>query len=219
VAHPSAKFVDGFGNLNHYSRVNPELGAQFMGGDPAGRPNITEMLKAWSGGDRDAAEDLMPLVYGELRQQARRYLRRERENHTLQTTGLVHEAYLRLVDQHAVTWQNRAHFFGIASQMMRRILVNYAVGRSRDNRGGGAIQITLDDATIGSCNETDEQLIALDQALARLESLDERQVRIVEMRYFTGLSIGETAEVLGISPATVKREWNMARAWLRSELE
>lgn len=190
-----------------------------MGGDPAGRPNITEMLKAWSGGDRDAAEDLMPLVYGELRQQARRYLRRERENHTLQTTGLVHEAYLRLVDQHAVTWQNRAHFFGIASQMMRRILVNYAVGRSRDKRGGGAIQITLDDAAIGSCNETDEQLIALDQALARLESLDERQVRIVEMRYFTGLSIEETAEVLGISPATVKREWNMAKAWLRCELE
>lgn len=190
-----------------------------MGGDPAGRPNITEMLKAWSGGDRDAAEDLMPLVYGELRQQARRYLRRERENHTLQTTGLVHEAYLRLVDQQAVTWQNRAHFFGIASQMMRRILVNYAVGRSRDKRGGGAIQITLDDATVGSCNETDEQLIALDQALERLETLDERQVRIVEMRYFTGLSIEETAEVLGISPATVKREWNMARAWLRSELE
>ena len=190
-----------------------------MGRDPADRPNITEMLKAWSGGDREAAENFMPHVYDELRRQAHRYLRRERENHTLQTAGLVNEAYIRLIDQKNVTWQNRAHFFGIASQMMRRILVNYAVGRSRDKRGGGAIQITLDDATVGSCNETDEQLIALDQALTRLETRDERQARIVELKYFTGLSIEETAEVLKISPATVKREWTMAKAWLRSELE
>ena len=190
-----------------------------MGADPADRPNITEMLKAWSGGDREAAENFMPHVYDELRRQAHRYLRRERENHTLQTAGLVNEAYIRLIDQKNVTWQNRAHFFGIASQMMRRILVNYAVGRSRDKRGGGAIQITLDEATVGSCNESDEQLIALDQALTRLETLDERQARIVEMKYFTGLSIEETAEVLKISPATVKREWTMAKAWLRSELE
>lgn len=190
-----------------------------MGGEPAGQPNITEMLKAWSAGDREAAESFMPHVYDELRRQAHRFLRRERENHTLQTAGLVNEAYLRLIDQRNVTWQNRAHFFGIASQMMRRILINYAVGRSREKRGGGVTPITLDDATVGSCNETDEQLIALDQALERLEALDERQVRIVEMRYFTGLSIEETAEVIGISPATVKREWTMAKAWLRAELE
>jgi len=190
-----------------------------MGADSAGRPNITEMLKAWSGGDRDAAEDLMPLVYDELRRQARRFLRRERANHTLETTALVHEAYLRLIDQQKVTWQNRAHFFGIAAQMMRRILINYAVARSREKRGGDDIQVTLDDTIPGSCNESDEQLIALDQALTRLEVLDERQTRIVEMRYFTGLSIEETAEVLSISPATVKREWTMAKAWLRSELE
>lgn len=190
-----------------------------MGPDPTGRPGITEMLKAWSGGNVEVAEDLMPLVYDELRHQARRYLRRERGNHTLQTTGLVHEAYLRLVDQKEVTWENRAHFFGIASQMMRRILVNYAVSRTREKRGGGAVQITLDERIPGSSNENDEQLIGLDQALTRLEALDERQARIVEMRYFTGLSIEETAEVLGISPATVKREWTMAKAWLRAELE
>ena len=189
-----------------------------MGGDPADRPTITEMLKAWSSGDREAADSLMPFVYDELRRQARGYLRRERGNHTLQTTGLVHEAFLRLVDQRDVTWQNRAHFFGIASQMMRRILVNYAVSRSRSKRGGGVIQITLDETIPGQSNENDEQLIALDQALTRLEQLDDRQARIVEMRYFTGLSIEETAEVLSISPATVKREWTMARAWLRSEL-
>lgn len=175
------------------------------------------MLKAWSDGDREAAQDFMPLVYDELRRQAHRYLRHERANHTLETTGLVHEAYIRLIDQRSVTWQNRAHFFGIASQMMRRILVNYAVSRSREKRGGG-VQITLNDAVIGSCNESGDELIALDQALTSLETLDERQARIVEMRYFTGLSIDETAEVLSISPATVKREWNMAKAWLRAEL-
>ena len=176
------------------------------------------MLKAWSGGDRQVAEDFMPLVYDDLRRQAHRFLRRERVNHTLQTTGLVHEAYIRLIDQKHVTWQNRAHFFGIASQMMRRILVNYAVERSREKRGGGAPRITLSEAIPGSCNENENELIALDQALVRLEKLDERQARIVEMKYFTGLTIEETAEVLSISPATVKREWTMAKAWLRAEL-
>jgi RNA polymerase sigma factor (TIGR02999 family) len=176
------------------------------------------MLKAWSGGDRQVAEDFMPLVYDDLRRQAHRFLRRERENHTLQTTGLVHEAYIRLIDQKHVTWQNRAHFFGIASQMMRRILVNYAIERSREKRGGGAPRITLSEAIPGACIENENELIALDQALVRLEKLDERQARIVEMKYFTGLTIEETAEVLGISPATVKREWTMAKAWLRSEL-
>ena len=180
---------------------------------------ITEMLKAWSGGDCDAADRLMPLIYDELRRQAHRYLKNERANHTLETTGLVHEAYLRLIDQRSVNWQNRAHFFGIAATMMRRILVNYAVGRTREKRGGDAAQVTLDETILVSCNDRDSELIALDQALTRLEVLDERQARIVELRYFSGLNIDETAEVLNISPATVKREWNMAKAWLRAELE
>lgn len=177
------------------------------------------MLKAWSGGDCDAAERLMPLIYDELRRQAHRHLRNERANHSLQTTGLVHEAYIRLIDQRSVNWQNRAHFFGIAAKMMRRILVNYAVRRTRDKRGGGAAQVTLEETILVSCNEGDSELIALDQALTRLEELDDRQARIVELRYFSGLNIDETAEVLRISPATVKREWNMAKAWLRAELE
>ena len=177
------------------------------------------MLKAWSEGDRHAADQFMPLIYDELRRQAHRYLRRERANHTLQTTALVHEAYLRLVQQRDVSWQNRAHFFALAAQMMRRILVNYAVSRQREKRGGPAETIQLDDTIQVEATERNVDLIGLDEALNRLEKLDERQARVVELRYFGGLSIEETAEVMSISPATVKREWNMARAWLRAELE
>lgn len=180
--------------------------------------NISEMLKAWSGGDREIAEQFMPLVYEELRRQAKRFRRRERANHTLETTALVHEAYIRLVDQHEVTWQNRAHFFGIAAEMMRRILVNYAVYSKREKRGGGLLKVTLDERIRIDEDDNDVDLVALDDALNRLERLDERQARVVELRYFGGLSINETAEVMAISPATVKREWNMARAWLRAEL-
>ena len=177
------------------------------------------MLKAWSDGDRSAADQFMPLIYNELRRQAHRFLNRERANHTLQTTALVHEAYLRLIDQRDISWQNRAHFFGLAGQMMRRILVNYAVSRGREKRGGLNEAITLDE-TIAIATPTSEvDLLALDEALTRLEELDQRQTRVVELRYFSGLSIDETAEVLNISPATVKREWNMARAWLRAELK
>ena len=180
---------------------------------------VSEMLKAWSAGDRDVAEEFMPLVYDELRRQARRFLRKERANHTLASTALVHEAYIRLVDQHDVTWQNRAHFFGIASEMMRRILVNYAIHAKRQKRGGEIQWITLD-AGIPAVDPADNvDLICLDEALTRLETLDHRQARVVELRYFGGLSIEETAEVLEISPATVKREWNMARAWLRADLD
>ncbi len=179
---------------------------------------VSEMLKAWSAGDREIAEEFMPLVYDELRRQARRYLRRERANHTLATTALVHEAYIRLIDQREVTWQNRAHFFGIASEMMRRILVNYAVHAKRQKRGGDFQKVTLDDR-IPDDGAKNVDLICLDEALTRLEALDQRQARVVELRYFGGLSIEETAEVMNISPATVKREWNMARAWLRAELD
>ena len=179
---------------------------------------VSEMLKAWSAGDREIAEEFMPLVYDELRRQARRFLRRERQNHTLATTALVHEAYIRLVDQHDVTWQNRAHFFGIASEMMRRILVNYAIQAKRQKRGGEAQRVTLDGTIPAGEASENVDLICLDEALTRLKELDERQARVVELRYFGGLNIEETAEVLSISPATVKREWNMARAWLRAEL-
>jgi RNA polymerase sigma factor (TIGR02999 family) len=180
-------------------------------------PEITQLLIEWSKGEETALDQLMPLVYDELRQLARSYLRRERPDHTLQATALVHEAYLRLIDQHSVTWQNRAHFFGIASQMMRRILVNHAVSREAAKRGGFVQKLSLDEA-VGWADEREVDLIALDEALNELERLDPRQGRIVELRFFGGLSIEATAEVLNISPATVKREWATARLWLRRQI-
>jgi RNA polymerase sigma-70 factor (ECF subfamily) len=176
------------------------------------------MLKAWSEGEHDAADRFMPVLYDELRRQARRYLNRERPNHTLQTTALVHETYLRMTEQAGIEWRNRSQFFAIAAQMMRRILVNYAVKRNREKRGGGIEDVSLDETILVDNEDGGEDLLALDEALTRLEKLDERQARVVELRYFSGLSIEDTAEVLAISPATVKREWNMARAWLKAEL-
>jgi RNA polymerase sigma factor (TIGR02999 family) len=185
----------------------------------ASREDITRMLKAWSDGNREMANDFMPLVYEELRRQASRHLRRERSHHTLQTTALVHEAYLRLIEQQRVNWQNRAHFFALASNMMRRILVNYALNRNRLKRGGPEEIASLDESfSIAGENQDLLELLALDRALTRLAELDEQQARIIELRYFSGLSIEETAEVLAISTATVKRDWNMARAFLRAEL-
>ena len=190
-----------------------------MRGEPPPKGEISELLKAWSDGEPGAADEIMPLVYGELRRQARRYLRRERANHTLQSTALVHEAYIRLVGQRDVTWQNRAHFFGIAAEMMRRILVNYALRAACEKRGGEAVTIAVDCGSFQIADRTaDVNLIELDEALNRLADLDGRQAKVVELKYFGGLSIEETAEVLGVSNATVKREWNMARAWLRAEL-
>jgi RNA polymerase sigma-70 factor, ECF subfamily len=182
------------------------------------REEITEMLKACSGGNREAMDKLVPLVYEELHHQAHRYLNRERSNHTLQTTALVHEAYLRLIEYRFVDWQNRAHFFGMAANMMRRILVNYAISQNRQKSGGADENLPLEEALYVSAEERDIDLLALDKALNELAELDERQEQIVELRYFSGLSIEETAEVLHISPATVKRDWSMAKAWLRSEL-
>ncbi len=179
---------------------------------------ITLMLQEWSSGKQEALDALLPLVYEELRRQASRYLRRERAGHTLQTTALIHEAYLKLIDQRTVNWQNRAHFFGIAAQAMRRILVDYARGRHRAKRGGIGEDLPLEEVVLAVSEERSIDLVALDEALTRLAEFDERQARIVELRYFSGLSIEETAEVLRISPATVKSDWNVAKAWLRHEI-
>jgi RNA polymerase sigma factor (TIGR02999 family) len=160
----------------------------------------------------------MPAVYEELHRQAKRYLRRERPGHTLQTTGLVHEAYLRLVDQRQSDWRNRAQFFGVAAQMMRRVLIDHARSKRADKRGGSGIQVSFEEET-AAAKERGVDLLELDEALNRLAALDPQHARIVELRYFTGLGIDETAHVLGVSPATVKRDWAMARAWLRRELE
>jgi len=178
---------------------------------------VTQLLHAWGGGDVGALDQVVPLVYAELRRQAERYLRREDPGHTLQTTALVHEAYLRLVDQRSARWESRSQFFGVAAQLMRRILVDHARGHHAAKRGGSAIQVPLEEGT-AAAQERDVDLLELDEALTRLAVLDERQAKVVELRYFTGLGIEETAEALAISPATVKREWAMARAWLRREL-
>lgn len=169
------------------------------------------------GGSPEVAEQLIPLVYAELRELAVSYLRRERADHTLQPTALVHEAYLRLVDQRNTTWQNRAHFFGIAAQAMRRILLDHARRKRAGKREGAATRVTLDEG-VAEAPQRSIDLIALDVALERLKSLDERQYKVVELRFFGGLDVDQTAEVLGISPATVKRDWTYAKAWLHREL-
>jgi RNA polymerase sigma factor (TIGR02999 family) len=178
---------------------------------------VTALLRDWSGGDRAALERLMPLVYVELRKLAASYLSVERKDHTLQPTALVHEAYLRMVDQRSVDWQNRAHFFGIAAQMMRRILVDHARRRQAAKRDAPALRLEAASG-VEDASSRDPELLALDAALGGLESLDPRQARIVELRFFGGLTVEETAEVAGISPATVKREWRTARAWLAREV-
>lgn len=174
---------------------------------------VTRLLADLQRGDRSALDELLPIVYDELRRLADSYLSRERPDHTLQPTALVHEAYLRLVDQREVNWQNRAQFFGLAAEMMRRILVNHARDRRAAKRGGGARRLSLDEA-VSFFEQRDVELVALDEALNRLAALDPQQGRIVELRFFGGLSIEETAEVLAVSPATVKRDWRMAKAWL-----
>ncbi len=180
---------------------------------------ITVLLREWSaGGKREALDELLPLVYHELHKQARRYLRKERADHTLQTTALIHEAYLKLIDQRSVEWQSRTHFFAIAAQMMRRILVDHARTRHRDKRGGDDVKLPLEEAMLIVVDERNVDLIALDEVLTRLEAVDEQQARVVELRYFSGLSLEETAEALKISRATAARDWAMAKAWLHREL-
>jgi RNA polymerase sigma factor (TIGR02999 family) len=177
------------------------------------KPEVTELLKESARGDRSALNELLPLVYDELRAIADRYLRRERPDHTLQATALVHEAYLRLVDQRNVEWQNRAHFYGVAAQMMRRILVDHARAQQTTKRGSGGIKVSLDDV-LEISEEQIDSMLALDEALKALEQIDPQKSRIVELRFFGGLSIEETAEALGVGTATVIRQWRMAKAWL-----
>ena len=185
-------------------------------GDPLSH-NITHILKEWSAGDQRALDRLTPLVYEELRHQAARYLRRERPDHTLQATALIHEAYLRLIDAKDVNWQSRAHFFAIAANLMRRILVEHARRRDADKRGGSQVRVQFDEA-LAVADETDVDLLAIDEALDRLAAIDPQQARVVELRFFSGLSVEETAAALGVSPKTVKRDWSVARAWLRREI-
>jgi RNA polymerase sigma factor (TIGR02999 family) len=179
--------------------------------------DVTKLLLAWNDGDQVARDELMSVVYQELRRLAHHYMRRESPGHTLQTSGLVNEAFLRLVDQRDVQWRNRAHFFGIAAQMMRRILVDYARSRRYAKRGGGIPNLSLEEALIVSDERTAE-VVALDETLQRLAEIDPRKSRIVELRFFGGLSIEETAEVLAVSPGTVMRDWTLAKAWLRREM-
>jgi RNA polymerase sigma factor (TIGR02999 family) len=185
--------------------------------DIASSAEITRLLRAWGGGDQAAREELVPLVYAELRRMAHRYLRRENPGNTLQPTALVHEAYLRLADVANMRWEDRAHFFAVSAQMMRRILVDAARARATGKRGGGAIHLNLNESIDGMPDRGGE-LIALDDALNALAHLDPRKARVVEMRFFGGLSVEETAEVLKISAPSVLRDWKLARAWLMREL-
>ncbi|HEX6730122.1 MAG TPA: sigma-70 family RNA polymerase sigma factor [Pyrinomonadaceae bacterium] len=179
--------------------------------------SITHILKEWSDGDPQALERLTPLVYEELRRQATYYLRRERAGHTLQSTALLHEAFLRLIDAKDVNWQSRTHFFAIAANLMRRVLVEHARRRDAHKRGGSQIRLQLDEA-LAIANESDIDVLAIDEALDRLAAIDPQQARVVELRFFSGLTVEETATVLGVSPKTVKRDWSVARAWLRREI-
>lgn len=186
-----------------------------MGETPQGE--LTRLLHAWSDGDADALEQLTPLVYAELRRLAARYMDRERSDHTLQPSALVNEAYLRLVDARGVQWQNRAHFFAVSAQMMRRILVDFARSRRNVKRGAGAQRISLDNVDVRA-PERSVDLLALDEAMERLAGLSPRQSRVVELRYFGGLTEEEVARVLSVSSRTVRHEWGLARAWLYREL-
>ena len=179
--------------------------------------DVTRLLLELSGGNREVVDALVPIVYGELKRIAGGQLRREKPGGTLQATALVHEAYLQLIEQNCVTWQNRAHFFGVAAQAMRRILLDNAKARHRAKRGGAARRTSLDEALLVS-EDRSADLIAIDEALVRLEALDARQAKIVELRFYGGLSVEETAEVMGVSAPTVKREWASARLWLMREL-
>jgi len=180
--------------------------------------NITELLLAWNEGNREALDKLMPLVYDELHRQAARFLRRERSDHTLQTTALIHEAYLKLVDQREANWESRTHFFAIAANLMRRILVDYARSKKREKRGGDYLILPLEEAEAVAGKEKSIDLMAIDEALTKLEKIDQRQAKIVELRYFGDLTLEETAQALGVSRTTVADDWAMAKAWLHREL-
>lgn len=182
--------------------------------------NLTQLLIQYSSGDEAVLESLLPHIYQELRRLAESYMRREAAHHTLQPTALVHEAYFKLIDQNRVQWQNRSHFFGVAAQLMRRILIDHARKRRASKRGGSQIRLSFDDAIqVAAADNSRPDLLALEEAMEKLEALSPRQAKVVELRYFGGLNIEETAEVLKTSPATVKRDWSMAKAWLFREIK
>jgi RNA polymerase sigma-70 factor, ECF subfamily len=181
------------------------------------RPHVTELLLAWGRGDRTALDELVPIVHQELRRLARLQLRGERINHTLQTTALVNEAFMRLVDLHRIRWQDRAHFLSLSARLMRRILVDHARSRNYQKRGGGAVNVTLDEMLLASA-ERGADLVALDDALESLARVDARKSQVVELRFFGGLSVDETAEALKVSPETVARDWRLAKVWLLREV-
>ena len=180
-------------------------------------PEITELLISWGNGDHAALDQLIPLVFADLKEIAHRRLRSERQGHTLQTTALVNEVYLKLVNERDMQWQNRAHFFAVAARLIRNILVDYARTKNYAKRGGGAVHVTLDEAVM-MADERATDVLSLDEALQALAAVDERKCKVAELRFFAGLSVEETAEVLKISPETVTRDWRMAKAWLRKEL-
>lgn len=181
-------------------------------------PSITHLLKAWSGGNRGALEELTPKVYLELRRMAAKYTRNERAGNTLQATALVHEVFLRLVEVDSVNWQDRAHFFAVSANLMRRILVDRARAKGMAKRGGEAVHLNLDDVPEVASGSRDREIVAIDEALDALVQIDPRKAKVIELRFFGGLSVEETAEVLKISPQSVMRDWKMARAWLMAEL-
>ena len=208
---------------SHAAPAASPVSTPASGGSAAGDADVTGLLIAWSEGDSAALDVLLPVVYAELRRQARRALRREASGHTLQPTALVHEAYLKLVDQRPSRWQGRAQFYGVAARCMRQVLVDAARSRRAAKRGGGAHLITLGDAEGLAAPATGgeaagDDVLALDAALVRLAALDPDQARLVELRYFAGLTLDDTAATLGVSPATVSREWTVARRWLRREM-
>lgn len=186
-----------------------------MAGPPD--PQVTQLLLAWSQGERAALDELVPLVYEELRRLAHRYMAGERPDHTLQTTALVNEAYLRLIDLRQVQWEDRAHFFALSAQLMRRILVEFARARGAGKRGGGVPKVSVDEALLGPPLQS-QDLVALDDALTAMAAVDPRQSQVVELRFFGGLTVEETAEALQVSPQTVLRDWKLAKAWLRREM-
>lgn len=186
------------------------------GGDA---PPITELLRQWRGGDENALSELTNYVYSDLRRRASSYLRRERPGHVLQTTGLVHEAVIKLIGKDDIDWSDRNHFFAVAAQAMRRILVDHARSQSREKRGGNAVELPLDEAIVRAVQTESIDLAALDEALDQLAAFDKRQAQVVELKYFGGMTLDETAEILGVSRETVKRDWQIARAWLRRRLE
>ena len=200
------------------NRRPPDSARKVAGTVDIASADVTVLLCELAKGNPEAESKLIPLVYNELRRMADRYMRKERQDHTLQTTALVHEAYLKLVDQHSVDWQSRAHFFGIAARVMRRLLIDHARGHVREKRGGGQQIIPLDEAWVVSPDRS-SAFLELDEALERLAAIDARQAKIVELRFFCGLTVDEIADVLAISPKTVKRDWSVAKAWLHGELK